>query len=153
MNNLNTQFLMACQKGDLKKVRLLLLGDNLSERADIYYQDQRGWSALVTACAYGQLEIARFLLDAPELEHHAYLYQMTNSGSSCFMHACFKQHMDIIHYLLFEKSMLIDDYGISVLKQNAIYEPILKLITTRDLAYDLQDNLKFNQIVNKPRKI
>ena len=60
---LNKQFINACQNDDLDIVKYLLTSSELTEHADIHAADDVGF---VCACRYSNFEIVKYLVTSAE---------------------------------------------------------------------------------------
>lgn len=87
-------FLSACKEGLLDDVKYLLTSNDIKEKIDINYDNDR---ALVAACSGGHLEVVKYLLTSPDLKKHA---DIKGDNYYCLTTACSNCHLHIIKYLL-----------------------------------------------------
>ena len=90
MNDGATPLFMACHKGHLKVVRLLI-----ESGADKDKATNDGVTPLSVACQDGHLEVARLLI-----ESGADKDQATNNGATPLLLACEKGHLEVARLLL-----------------------------------------------------
>lgn len=99
MNNketvdIDSQFIIACSKGELDKVDFLLTSDRLERHTSIHAQNDEGF---VQACQNGRLEVVEYLLTSKKLKKHSHIQADDYAG---FITACQEGHLDIVQYLL-----------------------------------------------------
>lgn len=91
---LNLMFKEACATGNLDIVRYALTSPELTEHADIHYDQDDG---LYNASVNGHLEIVQYLLTSPELSEHANIHA---NEYYAFRSASRKNHLNILTYML-----------------------------------------------------
>lgn len=91
---INKQFIEACQHGDLVLVQYCLTSPELTYHADIHAEDGCGF---LHACDNGHLEVVRYLLTSPELKEHADIHEQNDVA---LILACQKGYLDVVQYLL-----------------------------------------------------
>lgn len=94
IDEINHEFTVACENGDLKTVKYLLTTPKLKTHAYIHTEDYYG---LRIACQNGYLEIVKYLLTSRDLTEHANIHVRDDF---CLRHACANGHLDIVDYLL-----------------------------------------------------
>ena len=153
---LNHELLKACINGKLEVVKYLLASPELKEHADIHYQNNYGWNALIYSCQYGRLDIVQYLLTSPELKEHANTHDKDNEGWNALIIACQYGILDIVKYLLIDYNMSIDNETMNWLQgtneEKVIYNDTLKMIESRDLHQKLNNTINTDKINNKKVK-
>ena len=91
---LNDQFIDACQNDDLDIVQFLLTSPELTEHANIHAENDEGFRS---ACRCSHLEVIKYLLTSPELTEHADIHAHNDEG---FILACENGHLEVVKYLL-----------------------------------------------------
>ena len=91
---LNDQFIDACENGRLEVVKYLLTSPELTEHADIHTENDLGFRL---ACEEGRLEVVKYLLASDELTEHADIHAENDRG---FRSACYKGRLEVVKYLL-----------------------------------------------------
>ena len=131
---LNNQFINACQNDDLDIVQFLLTSPGLKEHADIHARSDLG---CVWACYEGCLEIIKYLLTSPELKKHADIHAENDVG---FIWACYESRLEVIKYLIIDmnidKTTYIETY-LNENKDNKTVKQAIELFNTRDLHHQL----------------
>ena len=135
---LDQAYICACRRDKFNEVQYLLTSPELKEYANIHaYQDE----GFIQACLAGNLKIVKYLLTSPELKEYANIHAQNDYG---FIYACRNEHLKIIDYLVIEQNMNISGKLNQEMKKknHETYEYALKLIETRDLADNMNSELK-----------
>ena len=74
---LNEQFIDACRDGHLEVVKYLLTSAELTEHADIHYQDDLGF---IWACLNRRLEVIKYLIIDMNIEKTNYIEKYLNEN-------------------------------------------------------------------------
>lgn len=90
---LNSHLEYACYSGNLDHVRYLLTSPELTEHADINYDNG---NPLSTACYCGKFEVVKYLLTSPDLKESCNIHA-ANDDAIAF--AARGGHLDIVKYL------------------------------------------------------
>ena len=143
---LNDQFIDACENGQLEVVKYLLTSAELTEHADIHAQNDSGFS---WACAQGHLEVVKYLLTSPELTEHADIHAGNDEG---FKWACRYGHLEVIKYLIIDmnidKTIHIETY-LNKNQDNKCVKEAIELFKIREFNQKLNANLEHKEKNNK----
>lgn len=101
INNIQEQFIQACQSGDIHKVSYFLTSDKLLNHADI----NANGSALFAGCVSGKLEIVQYLLSSTDLKEHADITYRQEQSSYCFNIACSYGALEVVKFMV-ESSLI-----------------------------------------------
>jgi len=93
------KLVVACSKGDLKAVNVLLAG-----YANANFQKENGWTPLLVACGRGFVNIVKVLF-ARELIQ---INQANNNGATPLLMACQNNHVKVVSLLLAKKEIQIN---------------------------------------------
>lgn len=93
---INSEFLRACQTGDLGVVKYLLTSSELPFNAEINHNDGLGFA---NACMFNRPELVRYLLTSPYLEKNAEIHSKNDLG---FNTAYNNGLVDILEILIFD---------------------------------------------------
>ena len=85
-----TPFLIACDRGHIEIVKLLL-NDN---RVDVNKANKYGWTPFSTACEKGYIEIVKLLLNDQRID----INQTNYLGQTPFWIACGRGYLEIVEY-------------------------------------------------------
>ena len=147
---LNNQFINACQNDDLDIVQFLLTSPGLKEHADIHARSDEGFRI---ACLEGHLEIVKYLLTSAELTEHVDIHARNDRG---FIWACDLGHLEVVKCLIIDmnidKTKHIEKY-FNENKDNKYVQQAIELFNTRDLHHQLNENIKDNKERVKKIKI
>ena len=143
---LNKQFINACQNDDLEIVQYLLTSPELTEHANIHAKNHEGFRL---ACEKGHLEIVQYLLTSPELTEHADIHAQDDLG---FRWACARGHLEVVKYLILdmsiEKTKHIEDY-LNKNQDNKCVKEAIELFKIREFNQKLNANLEHKEKKNK----
>ena len=147
---LNDQFIDACENGQLEVVKYLLTSPELTEHADIHTENDLGFRL---ACEEGRLEVVKYLLASDELTEHAKIHARNDEG---FIWACRSGHLEVIKYLIIDmnidKTIQIEKY-LNENKDKKYVQQAIELFNIRDLHHQLKENIKDNKEKVKKVKI
>ena len=93
-NQLDDEFVNACNKGHLEVVKYLLTSSDLKKHANIHKTEDSGF---ILSCRANHLEIVKYLLTSSDLKEHAHIHAQNNAA---FIGACIYGALDIVKYLL-----------------------------------------------------
>ena len=145
---LNNQFINACQNDDLDIVQFLLTSPGLKEHVDIHAENDLGF---IIACEQGHLEVVKYLLTSAELTEHVDIHALNDLG---FRLACDRGRLEVVKYLILdmniEKTIHIEK-KLNENKDKKYVQQAIELFNTRDLHHELNKNIKDNK--EKVRKI
>lgn len=92
--DIDSQFIMACGRGELDKIDFFLTSDELEKHAFINAQNDEGF---IQACQNGKLHIVEYLLTSEKLKQHANIQADNYAG---FITACQQGHLNVVRYLI-----------------------------------------------------
>ena len=126
---LNNQFINACQNDDLDIVQFLLTSPELKEHADVHAKDDLGFRV---ACRSGRLEVVKYLLTSDELKEHIDIHAENDWG---FRIACLDGRLEVVKYLLTSDELTEhadihakDDWGFRIACRDGHLEVVKYLI-------------------------
>ena len=147
---LNEQFIDACAQGHLEVVEFLLTSAELKEHADVHAKDDLGFRV---ACRSGRLEVVKYLLTSTELKEHVDIHAENDWG---FIWACYEGRLEVVKCLIIDmnidKTNYIEKY-LNKNKDNENVQQAIEFFNTRDLHYQLKENIKDNKEKVKKIKI
>ena len=136
----NHDFLEACGKGNLDRIKYLLN----EKYANIHSEKDLG---IQRACASNHLEIVKYLLTSPELKKHSNIH--ANDDYS-FKSACRNNHIELVQYLIFEYRIAKNKSIQKFIKDN---DEISQMFDKRDLNDQLHQEIKGSDTNKKRNKI
>ena len=148
--------IIACEKGDLKVVRLLL-SDGVVQKYNSFYISillNRGFSK---ACIEGNLDMIKFLLEfSREQEISLSQIDPCESFNRPLLHACQFGHIEIVKYLLEEAGELYPKMREVHIISEAVYNAcalnqieILKFLLSREIKelYPKTDPCRYDNVI------
>ena len=135
-------FLVACEKGDLKLVKYLLTSPEIKEAghdfANLHENEEEGFR---WACSNGHLEVVKYLLISPDLIEAGHTFANVHAvDDDGFRVACSNQHWNVVRWLVM-------DYGI---KKTPAIENILQKHPQAKEYFRVRDELREIQGLLKP---
>lgn len=97
-HSLELELLNACQEGNMRKIRSLLMNPNPKLNANIHYRNEYGYSALTYACRFGKLSLVKYLLNSPYLQENPNLLSVDNTNNNVLMWSI--EHKSLLTYFL-----------------------------------------------------
>ena len=146
-------FRNACLYGRLEVVKYLLTSAELNEHVDIHAENDRGF---IWACAQGQLKVVKYLLTSAELTEHADIHAENDWG---FIWAGRFGYLEVVKCLIIDMNIEKTTYIETYLNENKdnkykkYVQQAIELFNTRDLHYQLNENIKDNKEKVKKMKI
>lgn len=144
---LNSELIDACEKGELNKVKYLLSSHELSIHADIHFNKDQ---ALINACERKRTDIVKYLLSSNEIKEHAHIHAQ---GDTPFYKTMNNKNWELIEYYIFEIDIEHDASIKSYLNIFSKQEEdrVINMFKVRDLNKELNDNSKNN--ISKTNKV
>lgn len=142
----NDEFIEACESGDLLKIKKLLRATKNRPKAEINYNNNQGF---VLACGCGHLEVVRYLLEEKNKKEEIKLHDYDDAA---FKVAADYSNMNILQYFIFDRKIEKTEEIKKHLEKLNKHE-IENLFTLRELNANLENDLQNNQISIRKNKI